>query len=1268
VNHASAHGENESLPLSALEWIDAACMEFEAVWQQGTAPHLEEYLARAAAPEQPALFRELLRIDLHYRHPDERARALADYHQQFPEYAAWIEACNTPFPRSPGTVGHTGSGSIEHSEGIPTTGGEAGAATPESSSPYPEIPGYEILGTLGHGGMGVVYRARQLRPNRPVALKMIRHPAHAGELERRRFLREAQAIAQLQHPNIVEVYEVGEHQGGPFFSLEFIEGGSLDRLIGGTPQALRASAQMVRTLALAMQAAHEQKIIHRDLKPANVLLAGCFGPAGDATSQPVPLHERVPKISDFGLAKYLDDEFGQTRSRDVMGTPSYMPPEQADGRLDQIGPWTDVWALGAILYELLTGRPPFKGQTVWETLEQVRSQDPVPPRQLQPKVDRDLETICLKCLRKPPEGRYSSAQELADDLQRYLEGRPILARPTSRRERLFKWARRKPFQAVSLVAGIVCLAALVVALFAGMLYANSRRDLLETKAELQRQELDRKEQELARGRERQAEQRQREKAQKTFTEEYVKAETRAQDARPGDVETWREVNDTLEAALKPVPVYPTAFRDFALVHSARQLLNRAKGHLAAARERQENLARLPQLIRHLSDAVFWGTLATGLELQDNLELAQRAVADGLKLFQVARDNDGPPVVDPRFFTEAQKGLITDLCYQLLLIDAELLARPVGAVKEDNRLRQSLRLLDCAARLRPGRPTYSALDRRANYLEQLGRKDEADQARQEAAGVAPELAADFFLIGMDRYQGNDLPGAIQALDTTLSKQPEHQAAEYLLAVSRLRQGGRANIAAARDGLKHCMEKRKDFPWFHLQYGYAEMELGNFKEARDSFDRVLKNPPDKSAAYIARVNRGVLSMKQGAWEAAISDLEQAVKEKPEAVTAYINLALIHRQRAGQLPWQRYTLLLAPQGLFSLMPLAAEHRQQAYREGIAVLDEALRRQPRVARLYHERGRIRLLLEDAGAREDFARAILLARNVSPLSTIADDLIDLGRILHRSREHTAAVRAFAAVLDPRLSNKIPADRRALALRLMAEPLLSLRRYREAGAALDLYLKMTPAVSGESLPPEQTLQLVNALKARGLIHAEQKEFRAASESYTRGLGLKRDPELLNLRGWAYLALNSPGLARADFDEALAQRPAYEDALMGRADARVKLGKVVEALTDVEKGLRAVPESARREARVRMLYSAARVHAQAAARFRRPGTDQPLDLRAAARSEARALELLRTMLRLVPPAGRAAFWRDHVQIDAALSSIRNRPDWVRLAAEISRSGS
>ena len=330
------------------------------------------------------------------------------------------------------------------------------------------IPGYEILGELGRGGMGVVYQARQVRLNRAVALKMILAGQHAGAEAAARFLAEAEAVAKLQHPNIVQIFHIDEHAGFPYFEMEFVGGGSLADRLDGTPRPPREAARLVETLAGAMAEAHRQGVVHRDLKPGNILLTP----------------EGVPKVADFGLAKLLNVESGLTRTDSILGSPSYMAPEQAEGKSHDIGPAADIYALGAILYELLTGRPPFRGATVLETLQQVKTAEPVPPSRLVPGLPRDLETIALKCLQKEPSKRYASADALGEDLRRFQVGEPILARPVGSPERAWRWCKRNP----ALAGLMAAVATLLVAVAASATVAAFQYRLVASKEERLRNE------------------------------------------------------------------------------------------------------------------------------------------------------------------------------------------------------------------------------------------------------------------------------------------------------------------------------------------------------------------------------------------------------------------------------------------------------------------------------------------------------------------------------------------------------------------------------------------------------------------------------------------------------------------------------------------------------------------------------------------------------------------------------------------------------------
>jgi WD40 repeat protein/serine/threonine protein kinase len=403
--------------------LDLICNEVVLRAEKGDVPELGEYLKR-----------------------------FQSYQEKFPDFAAQLRFLFE-------VEGVIQAESVSMSATIPRGEDLDSRSSVAPPPPPPErmIGRYEIHEELGRGAMGVVYRARQPGLNRIVALKMILSGDYAAPQDLARFRSEAEAVARLQHPHIVQIYEVGEHDGLPFFSLEFIGGGSLAKKLAGAPMRAREAAQLTETLARAVHYAHQRGVIHRDLKPGNVLLN----------------EEGTPKITDFGLAKRVQAEADsnipvpETKSGDIMGTPSYMAPEQALGHTGAIGPVTDVYALGAILYELLTGRPPFRGANTVETLHQVVFDDLVPPGTLQPKLPRDLETICLKCLQKDARKRYGSAEELAEDLRRFLAGETIHARRTGIWERGIKFTKRRP--ALAFIIGITplfCAALLSVSIYA----------------------------------------------------------------------------------------------------------------------------------------------------------------------------------------------------------------------------------------------------------------------------------------------------------------------------------------------------------------------------------------------------------------------------------------------------------------------------------------------------------------------------------------------------------------------------------------------------------------------------------------------------------------------------------------------------------------------------------------------------------------------------------------------------------------------------------
>jgi serine/threonine protein kinase/formylglycine-generating enzyme required for sulfatase activity len=410
-----------------------------------------EILRRSLDPDDPMTEQERQRIEAHVDHCDKSCKGMLE---------ALLRGDILPFAPSGTQPGY--------SPGVFVAAGPHDAATLAGGAPAPSIrpptlPGYDILEEIGRGGMGVVYKARQVGLNRLVAVKMILAGVYASSDGLGRFRTEAEAVASLQHPNIVQIHEIGENAGAPYFTLEYVEGGTLAQKLGGAPQPAQQAAETAETLARAVESAHRRGVVHRDLKPSNVLVAA----------------DGQLKITDFGLAKRLEEDAGHTRSGEILGTPSYMAPEQASGRPSEIGPACDVYALGAILYELLTGRPPFRGPTGLDTLMQVIHDDPVPPRQLQSKTPRDLETICLKCLEKDPQRRYARAADLADDLRRFQRHEPILARPVGPWTRAVKWARRRPAVAILFATVVISLIAGTVASTLFAVVANDRADQLE---------------------------------------------------------------------------------------------------------------------------------------------------------------------------------------------------------------------------------------------------------------------------------------------------------------------------------------------------------------------------------------------------------------------------------------------------------------------------------------------------------------------------------------------------------------------------------------------------------------------------------------------------------------------------------------------------------------------------------------------------------------------------------------------------------------------
>ncbi len=455
------------LDIDLARQIDAICRRFEADWRAGQQPRLEDYLDDVPGELCPALRTELAALERElgqsegpmpgpgaglttHPEPPTASPALADAPTVAPEAAgisplpglatAAIHEDATLPPRRDGAVDPPGS-PHDLSTAVGPDQTAATASSPSEPTHIRYFGDYEITRELARGGMGVVFEARQMSLNRKVALKMILAGQLAHETDVKRFYTEAEAAANLDHPGIVPIFEVGQHEGQHYFSMGFVEGQSLSQRLTEGPLPPREAAALMTAVADAIDYAHQCGVIHRDLKPGNILLD----------------QKGNPRVTDFGLAKKLEGDSGLTGSGQIMGTPSYMPPEQAGGQRAAVGPAADVYALGATLYALITGRPPFQAATAMDTVLQVLSDEPVPPRRLNASIPRDLETICLKCLEKELSRRYASAAALAADLRRFLAGEPIAARPVTRLERLAKWARRKPTLAAAYTLGLLAV-------------------------------------------------------------------------------------------------------------------------------------------------------------------------------------------------------------------------------------------------------------------------------------------------------------------------------------------------------------------------------------------------------------------------------------------------------------------------------------------------------------------------------------------------------------------------------------------------------------------------------------------------------------------------------------------------------------------------------------------------------------------------------------------------------------------------------------------
>ncbi|WP_435008185.1 protein kinase domain-containing protein [Tundrisphaera lichenicola] len=954
----------------------------------------------------------------------------------------------------------------------------------------PTVEGYEILGRLGQGGMGIVYRARQHGLERMVALKMIRAGVHAAPEHLARFRIEALAVARLRHPNVVQVYDIGQADGLPFVALELLEGGSLEARIGGTPQPERESAELLLTLAGAVAAAHRAGVAHRDLKSANVLFD----------------KEGTPKVTDFGLAKRLDEEDGPTYSGQVMGSPSFMAPEQARGQGRVVGPAADLYALGAILYEMLTGRPPFKGASAMETLYQVVHDEPVTPSRLRPGVSRDLETICLKCLIKEPHRRYPDAESLADDLRRFLEGSPVHARRTGIRERIGKWVRRQP--AAAALAGFVLLI-LVGVSFLGLRVLDRQEararevERLKLEGELI---LDRSDRALREGR-------------------------------------WQDGLEQLPGFVGLIRGKPglEPIRD-----RGERTIRALREGVAEQARRDRARADFDRFARARHHTQLLDTQLTGAGLSRDLVATRHAARAALEVFS-AQQADGRwiPAELPPSLSESERAEIRRGRHEMLLIWADAEAQPAPGEDPLRQAHRALEILENAPAHHPSTRAYHLL--RASCLDRLGDSKGSDQERKVAEQVPSSDPYSRVLIGQDLYRRGKWSAAILEFEAALQAEPDLFRAQLLLAVCQI-QIGRPD--AARAHLTACINREVRAIGLYMLRGFAygEEAYEKWKQARDAvpsppaleeearglfeaaehdFRTALKLNPGPDELYGLLVNRGALRIRSQRLDEAVSDLSQAVELRRESIATHVLLG------------QAYRLQGRP-----------DEAIEEFSRGIALKPDlpSLYRSRAQARLDRGKGRDTPEARDR-AMEDLSEAIRLEPPDSPEAVA--DRARRARLLHQAGRHREALADAAEAL--RID---PAQAEALLVRVNAH--YELKEYAEVIEACN------DALARDRTSPD-LYELRGLARANRMDHSGAIQ----DYTQALALDPSRHKPLLH-RGWAYALSGAPKLALDDFDKAVRIAPDDPEAYNGRGLARVIQGEHRLAVADAEESLRKGP--------------------------------------------------------------------------------------------------
>jgi tetratricopeptide (TPR) repeat protein len=1058
--------------------------------------------------------------------------------------------------------------------------------TVPGSSARPNIGGkagpddYEILGELGRGGMGIVYKALHRRLNRMVALKMIRGGVHADDIQVTRFRIEAEAVAALRHPNILQIYDIGEADGLPYVALELLEGGSLAEKLHGTPLPPRKAAEWMVPMAMAMDTAHRAGIVHRDLKSVNILFTA----------------DGVPKVTDFGLAKRLEVDEGHTHTGQVMGTPSYMAPEQARGDTKNVGPPADIYALGAILYEMLTGRPPFKGVSAMDTVKQVIEVEPVAPSRVQYRVPQDLETICLKCLQKEVRKRYATAKDMADDLNRYLTGEPIKARRTPPIERAIKWVKRHPTVTVAAACAVMGMMTLVGY---GAWYWNLQRTL-ERIAQQHDTEL-----------------------KKDTTNDLFNAQKAISS---NDLTKGHEILATRIGLLAAEPRRSGELSElFDRTKTTLGEVDRAIEAESGLRAEQQAKDAVQKRYRNFVDlrkeTLFRDTQFTGLMLPTNHDLTRKAAEGALGVFGRSGDATEWTLAElPASLSIEQQADVKEGFYELLLVLADATSTQ-GPGQTD----RALRILDSADRLRPGHSRAYHM-KKAACLALKGDKDAQARELANARNLRPETAFDYFLSGQQEYKDHRYADAIRDFAIVLRQKPDHFWAKCLQAICYIQT---KEYEGAKSDLTGCVDTDRNFAWLYLLRGFASGQIGTrdtalaksnagreaalkgsaafeFDEAEADFQQALtrlQTAPDLDLQYVLFVNRGVVRFERGAFDKAAADFEQAIQVRKDPFLAHASLAKVYeKQGKTDLAIEQFDRAIAIRPDWS--PL--------YRGRAAVLQasgdkDAARRAAALSDLEKS-----ILYEKAGER-----------------VLALDHTNRGLLLYHDErfedalaESKLALEADAAFLQAHV--------------LQARSLLKLRRVDEVIRSCD---------AAVALGKKSAV----LFELRGLANFDGQNYAAAIRDFGEAIELHPDDsQLLTRRGWMYLTFDSPKLALADFVAAIKRDPAVADAYNGRGAVLALRGDHAAGVADAREALK------RGATNPRILYNAARIYAiAAAAAAKEPGEKGRQARQLSIKYEDAALQLIRQAFEREEPGKRATFWRETVQPDPALKSIRRR---------------